>query len=126
WGLTARLRCWYCGSDGETGLRRGKTGVQTGSPRRCSMKNLRILTVVMAGLLATATMANAERIEAELTGDEEVPVGSTVASGEFRARISFDEQSISYVLTYSGLQGTVTQSHIHVAQPSVNGVIVIW
>jgi hypothetical protein len=90
------------------------------------MKRLRILIVVMAGLLATGTMANAERIEAELTGDEEVPVVSTVASGEFRARISFDEQSISYVLTYSGLQGTVTQAHIHVAQPSVNGVIVIW
>ena len=33
-------------------------------------------------------MANAERIEAELTGYEEVPVVSTVASGEFRARIS--------------------------------------
>ena len=90
------------------------------------MKRLRILMMVLAGLLATAAVANAERIEATLTGDEEVPVVSTVASGDFRAKISFDEQSISYVLTYSGLQGTVTQSHIHVAQPSVNGVIVIW
>jgi CHRD domain len=90
------------------------------------MKRLRILIAVMVGLLATATVASAERIEATLTGDEEVPVVSTVASGEFRARISFDEQSIDYVLTYSGLQGTVTQGHIHVAQPNVNGVIVVW
>jgi hypothetical protein len=90
------------------------------------MKRLGILIIVMAGLLATATMANAERIEATLTGDEEVPVVSTVASGEFRARISFDEQSIDWVLTYNGLQAPVTQAHIHVAQPGVNGVIVYW
>ena len=51
---------------------------------------------------------------------------STVARGEFRARISDDEQSIDYKLTYSGLQGKVTQAHIHVAQRSVNGSIVIW
>jgi hypothetical protein len=51
---------------------------------------------------------------------------STVASGEFRARISNDDQSIDYELTYNGLQGTVTQAHIHVAQLSVNGSIVIW
>ena len=50
---------------------------------------------------------------------------STVASGEFRARIAFDERSIEYKLTYNGLQGTVTQGHIHIAQPNVNGVIVI-
>jgi hypothetical protein len=90
------------------------------------MKRLRILIVVMAGLLATATMVNAERIEADLTGYEEVPVVNTVASGKFRARISRDEQSIEYRLSYSGLQGTVSQAHIHLAQLSVNGSIVIW
>ena len=51
---------------------------------------------------------------------------STVARGEFDATISEDEQSIVYELTYSGLQGTVTQAHIHVAQRGVNGSIVIW
>ena len=51
---------------------------------------------------------------------------STVARGEFHARISDDEQSIDYKLMYSGLQGKVTQAHIHVAQRSVNGSIVIW
>ena len=90
------------------------------------MKRLRIVLIVMAGLLATTTLANAERIEAELTGYEEVPAVSTLASGDFQARISLDEQSIEYVLKYRGLQGTVTQSHIHIAQLSVNGSIVIW
>jgi hypothetical protein len=69
----------------------------------------------------------AETIAANLAGDQEVPVVSTVATGEFRGFISRDEQSIDYELTYSGLQGpTTTQSHIHVGQPSVNGGIVIW
>ena len=76
--------------------------------------------------LAAPTVARAEHIQATLTGYEEVPVVSTVASGEFRAMISHDDQSIDYELTYNGLQGTVTQAHIHVAQLSVNGSIVIW
>jgi hypothetical protein len=89
------------------------------------MKTLLITAVFLIGMV-TATVANAENIHAKLTGFEEVPVVSTVATGEFRARISQDERSIEYELRYSGLQGTVTQAHIHVAQPNVNGVIVIW
>jgi CHRD domain len=71
-------------------------------------------------------LGHAERLKAVLIGYEEVPAVSTVARGEFRARISDDEQSIDYKLTYSGLQGKVTQAHSHVAQRSVNGSIVIW
>ena len=37
-----------------------------------------------------------------------------------------DEQSIDYELSFDGLQGIVAQSHIHVAQKDVNGVIVLW
>ena len=78
-------------------------------------------------LASFVRLAQAETIAASLTGDEEVPVVSTVASGEFRGFISRDEQSIAYDLTYSGLQGAVTtQAPIHVAQPAVNGGIVIW
>lgn len=77
-------------------------------------------------ILAVPPLGHAERLKAVLIGYEEVPAVSTVARGEFRARISDDEQSIDYKLTYSGLQGKVTQAHIHVAQRSVNGSIVIW
>lgn len=65
-------------------------------------------------------------LHARLHGFQEVPSVSTVARGEFRARISKDEQSIDYELTYEGLQNTVSQAHIHFAQRSVNGSIVIW
>ena len=89
------------------------------------MKQLGILTAFLV-ILATPPVGHAERLKAVLIGYEEVPAVSTVARGEFRAWISDDEQSIAYELTYSGLQGTVTQGHIHMAQRGVNGSIVIW
>jgi hypothetical protein len=91
------------------------------------MKRLGILIIVMAGFLAIATVAKADQIGALLTGYEETPAAvSTTASGEFRATISDDGQSIEYSETYSGLQGPVTQSHIHVGQLGIGGSIVIW
>ena len=90
------------------------------------MKRLGILIIFMAGFLATATVARAEQLGALLTGYEESPSVSTTASGEFRATISADGEVIQYTETYSGLQGTVTQSHIHVGQLGVNGSIVIF
>ena len=111
-------------------MSRGKLGFQFRITRRCAMKRLRLWVLVMAGLSLTATGSSQgddeRRLRADLTGLEEVPVVNTVASGKFRARISRDEQSIEYRLSYSGLQGTVSQAHIHIAQPSVNGSIVIW
>jgi len=65
-------------------------------------------------------------LRAELKGIEEPPAILTEASGSFRGTISDDETSIAYELTYENLQGTVTQSHIHVAQRLVNGGISVW
>jgi hypothetical protein len=91
------------------------------------MKRLGILIMVIGVFLATASLAKADQISALLTGYEETPAAvSTTASGEFRATISDDGQSIEYSETYSGLQGTVTQSHIHVGQLSITGSVVIF
>jgi hypothetical protein len=84
----------------------------------------RVLMAMMGSLLAIATVAKAEQIGALLTGYEESPSVSTTARGEFAATI--DGDVIVYTETYSGLQGTVTQSHIHVGQPGVNGSVVIF
>ena len=89
------------------------------------MKRLRILVIVMAGLLATATLARAEIFQATLTGYEEVPVVSSAGTGLFYASTDTGD-SIFYSLWYTKMQGTVTQAHIHIAQPAVNGSIVIW
>jgi CHRD domain len=87
---------------------------------------VRVLMAVMGSLLAIATVAKAEQIGALLTGYEEAPAVSTPARGEFTATIAPDGDVIYYTETYSGLQGTVTQSHIHVGQLSVNGSVVIY
>jgi len=84
------------------------------------------LSIATATLLAFATPAAAEHIQATLIGYEEVPSVSTVAAGSFSGMISPDEQFIDYELSFGGLQGSVTQAHIHVAQRGVNGSIVIW
>ena len=61
-----------------------------------------------------------------LIGYEENPDVSTVASGSFDARLSNDGDSIHYKLSYSGLEGTVTQSHVHFGKTAINGGISFW
>ena len=58
------------------------------------------------------------RLNATLTGYEESPSVSTVANGDFSAIIENNGAAdhFHYTLTYSGLQGTVSQTHIHIAQ----------
>jgi hypothetical protein len=58
-----------------------------------------------------------------LSGYEETPDISTTATGTFEAWIRGGGTSIAYKLTYSGLEGTVQQAHIHFGKPAVNGGI---
>jgi hypothetical protein len=92
------------------------------------MKKLPMVSALAFALAAPAALADrdGDKIRTRLTGYEEVPAVSTPAKGEFEARISRDEGMIEYELSYSGLQGTVSQAHIHFAQKGVNGSIVLW
>ena len=69
---------------------------------------------------------NSQRIKVDLSGFEEVPVVVTNGKGSLRLNINRAARTIDYVLTYSDLQGDITQAHIHVAQKDVNGAIVLW
>lgn len=66
------------------------------------------------------------RLTADLKGLREVPVVATSGRGSFRAVINPDETEISYRLDYAGLEGTVTQAHIHVGEHHTNGGISVW
>ena len=68
----------------------------------------------------------ARHFKAELRGFEEVPAVSTAARGSVRLRISKDESEIAWRLEYQDLQGTVTQSHIHVGDRHTTGGISVW
>jgi CHRD domain-containing protein len=84
------------------------------------------LTLAASIIAALPNVVSAEHIQANLTGYQEVPSVSTPASGTFDANIASDDESFSYELTFSGLVGSVQQSHIHIAQPAVNGSVVVW
>ena len=81
-----------------------------------------LLAILGASPVAMAADGEVE-LRATLRGFEEVPAVSTTASGTFRGDIDRDELSIGYTLSYSGLEGTVTQAHIHLGQRRVAGGI---
>jgi hypothetical protein len=56
-----------------------------------------------------------------LHGYEENPDVSTTGTGTFVARLAHDGSSLAYELTYSHLEGTVTQAHVHFGKYAVNG-----
>lgn len=66
------------------------------------------------------------RLRATLIGNQEVPSVNTPAMGRFEAKISDDGKSITYTLSFDGIASVVQQAHIHFAQKSVNGSIVVW
>ena len=77
-------------------------------------------------LAVIATPASAQSIRANLEGFQEVPAVSSQASGKFRAHIDRHTNAITYELSYEGLEGDVTQAHIHFGQKSVNGGISVF
>ena len=91
------------------------------------MRSRSVATLLAIGATAAllASPAAAETKNVDLSGFEEVPVVISSASGQFRARIANNESSIQYQLEYEGLVN-ITQAHIHIAQPNVNGAIVLW
>jgi hypothetical protein len=63
----------------------------------------------------------------QLSGFNEDPlVLSTTGSGQFRAQINEQRQEITYRLSYTSLEGTVTQSHIHLGGSSQSGGISVF
>lgn len=97
--------------------------------RRLALRGLLLAGII--GLLGVGSYAIAgdgtKNFEGkELNGYEENPDVSSVATGSFEGRLSNDGSSLEYSITYSGLEGSVTQSHIHFGKAGVNGGISLW
>ena len=87
--------------------------------------------VVLGGVLLVSSLAIAEggkkNLKAdELVGYQENPDISTTATGSFKATIDDAARTISYTLSYTGLEGTVQQAHIHFGKRAVNGGISVF
>jgi hypothetical protein len=87
-----------------------------------------LAAVVVTQMFAPRVGADERALVAKLQPANEAPIVFSPASGEFKAKIddSSGETVITYELSYEGLEGNVTQAHIHAAQPGVNGGIMIW
>lgn len=90
-----------------------------------------LITLVLLLSAATGWTADGDhdkksKVVARLHSHNEVPAVSSTARGRFAAEIDEDAQTIDYEFTFDGLQGNILQSHIHFAQPNVNGAIVVW
>ena len=109
------------------------------------MTRARNLPVALAalGLALTATPAAADDddkdrgFRARLSGFNEVHFSagppatlrgavSSTGRGTFRATLDRRSEAIHYKLTYDGLEGTVTQAHIHFGQHHTVGGITVW
>jgi CHRD domain-containing protein len=90
-------------------------------------RSLSVVAVLFAMVLGLAIPAMAvDNFGARLRGFEEPPPVSTPGQGFFFASLNDAETIMSYSLVYFNMQGTVTQSHIHIGQPGVNGGIVLF
>lgn len=88
---------------------------------------LRVITVGgVIALLGVASYAIAGSNTNNFKGDPmlgyaENPDVSTTGVGSFDAKLSSDGSSLHYVVSYSGLEGNVLQSHVHFGKTAVNG-----
>jgi len=84
-----------------------------------------LTAAVMVALLGAAMVsADSGRrdMKARLSGFQEVPAISTQGTGSLRLRVNDGGTAITFELSYANLEGgAVAASHIHFAQPGVNG-----
>jgi len=89
------------------------------------MKPIIPISLLALCLPISAAQAQFNEFRGKMVGTSEVPALSTAATGEFRTYLSSDG-TIHWQLAYNGLEGTVTQAHIHIGQRSVNGGVSAW
>jgi hypothetical protein len=85
-----------------------------------------VLGALLVVSLAVASAGKKNFDARTLIGYEENPDVSTVATGSFEATVDEDAQTVTYELSYSGLEGTVQQAHIHFGKPAINGGISLF
>jgi hypothetical protein len=84
------------------------------------------LTLLALGVTAGDDRHRSLRAFAELVPTSEVPAVSSVARGRFKATIDRENQTISFELSYEGLEDVPTQAHIHIGQRRVSGGVSVF
>ena len=85
------------------------------------------VVAALAVVVTTAIAGGGNDIRERLTGYEEDPAPiSTPGKGTFHAWIDESKRQILYRLSYEGLEGPVTQAHIHFGGRRQSGGISAW
>jgi len=85
-----------------------------------------VIGLLGVGSFAIAGGGSRDFSGSPLTSYEENIDLSTPGTGSFDARLSKDGTTLAYELSYSGLEGTVTQAHVHFGKTALNGGISFW
>lgn len=95
----------------------------------------RLIALLAAGVLAIglsgAVVANGDShrntFKATLSGYQEVPAISTTGAGKLTVKVNSAPASLTYELTFSGLQGgSAGAAHLHIGQAGVSGAVVAF
>jgi len=97
--------------------------------KRKYLTSAAIAAVTLAGVAATSTVLATDNrgkvknyLAARMAPSQEVPlVSAPGAKGTFKAVIDETNQTITYELSYEGLEAAPQQGHIHIGQRGVNG-----
>ena len=104
------------------------------------MRLIAVATAITVGAAVAATAAGTAAtareddsygqmtaIHQQLTGYQEDPlVVSTAGTAEVRIRVNQRQQEVTYTLSYSALEGAVTQAHIHFGGMAQSGGIAVF
>jgi len=78
--------------------------------------------IAFAALFGTCTLALAAgQFRANLTGAQEVPPNSSLATGDVHAKLDNDGKSLRVMLKFTGLGSNFTAAHIHTGAAGTNG-----
>ena len=86
-----------------------------------------VATLALAGLPATVLAVDPTQpaYGGPLTGAQEIPAVVTTAAGQGTVVISADGSTITYLVTYSGLSGSVAAAHIHTGAAGIAGGVIL-
>jgi hypothetical protein len=86
-----------------------------------------VITLYAAPASAHDFRGDRSSFNVNLSGYQETPTTiNSTGSGDFKLRISRDESSIQYELSYRNVPSAVTQAHIHFGRPSLSGGVVLF
>jgi hypothetical protein len=86
-----------------------------------------VLAVGLSGAVAANGDGHRNTFKGTLSGYQEVPAISTTGTGKITVKVNSAPASLTYELTFSGLQGGgAGAAHLHIGQAGVSGAVVAF